>query len=102
MATKGKQDDSADKQKASTTAILVSAIRAAHLIWNDPPLFSDTYALQMVTPFWRQVAKRRPLKWLIADVLLGVLKPITPRRSCASASPRSGSAKRSPTGSAST
>ena len=76
MATKGKQDDSADKQKASTTAILVSAIRAAHLIWNDPPLFSDTYALQMVTPFWRQVAKRRLLKWLIADVLLGVLKPI--------------------------
>ena len=76
MATKGKQDDSADKQKASTTAILVAAIRAAHLIWNDPPLFSDTYALQMVTPFWRQVAKRRLLKWLIADVLLGVLKPI--------------------------
>ena len=76
MATKGKKDDSAEKQKASTTAILVSAIRAAHLIWNDPPLFSDTYALQMVTPFWRQVAKRRLLKWLIADVVLGVLKPI--------------------------
>ena len=76
MATEDKKDDSAGKQKASTTAILVSAIRAAHLIWNDPPLFSDTYALQMVTPFWRQVAKRRLLKWLIADVLLGVLKPI--------------------------
>ena len=76
MATEDKKDDSAEKQKASTTAILVSAIRAAHLIWNDPPLFSDTYALQMVTPFWRQVAKRRLLKWLIADVVLGVLKPI--------------------------
>lgn len=64
------------KQKASTTAILVAAIRASHLIWNQPAIFSDTYALQMVTPFWRQVAKNRVLNWLIKDALLGVLKPI--------------------------
>ncbi len=64
------------KQKASTTAILVAAIRASHLIWNQPAIFSDTYALQMVTPFWRQVAKNRLLNWLIKDALLGVLKPI--------------------------
>ena len=39
-------------RKASTTAILVAAVRASHLRWNP----SDQYASAMVTPFWRAVA----------------------------------------------
>ncbi len=63
----------------SKTAVLVATIRAVHLRWHDPPhIFEDTYALQMLTPFWHAVAKFRPLKWLVGDVLLGVYRPVYP------------------------
>jgi methyltransferase (TIGR00027 family) len=48
-------------RKASTTAILVAAVRASHLRWCPDPIFSDEYASAMVTPF---------------DVLLRPLKPM--------------------------
>ena len=63
---------------ASKTAILVATIRAVHLRWHDSPIFEDTYALQMLTPFWHAVAKYRPLKWLVGDVILGVYRPVLP------------------------
>lgn len=67
------------KKDTSKTAVLVATIRAVHLRWHDPPhIFEDTYALQMLTPFWHAVAKYRPLKWLIGDVLLGVYRPVYP------------------------
>ena len=63
----------------SKTAVLVATIRAVHLRWHDPPhIFEDTYALEMLTPFWHAVAKYRPLKWLVGDVLLGVYRPVSP------------------------
>ncbi len=63
----------------SKTAVLVATIRAVHLRWQDPPhIFEDTYALQMLTPFWYAVAKYRPLKWLVSDVILGVYRPVYP------------------------
>ena len=61
------------KNSTSKTAVLVATVRAIHLLWHDPPrIFEDTYALQMLTPFWYAVAKYRPLKWFISDVILGV------------------------------
>ncbi len=63
----------------SKTAVLVATIRAVHLRWHDPPhIFEDTYALQMLTPFWHAVAKYRLLKWLVGDVILGVYRPVYP------------------------
>ena len=62
-------------RKASTTAILVAAVRASHLRWNPTPIFSDQYAIAMVTPFWRLVANNRLLNRLVVDVLLRTLKP---------------------------
>ena len=63
----------------SKTAVLVATIRAVHLRWHDPPhIFEDTFALQMLTPFWHAVAKYRLLKWLVGDVLLGVYRPVYP------------------------
>ena len=63
----------------SKTAVLVATIRAVHLRWHDPPhIFEDTFAMQMLTPFWHAVAKYKPLKWLVGDVLLGVYRPVYP------------------------
>lgn len=63
----------------SKTAVLVATIRAVHLRWHEPPhIFEDTFALQMLTPFWHAVAKYRPLKWLVGDVILGVYRPVYP------------------------
>ena len=56
--------------------MLVAAIRASHLRWNRPPIFSDDYALQMTTPFWRLVATNRLLNRLIVHRLLRVFRPI--------------------------
>ena len=63
----------------SKTAVLVATIRAVHLRWHDPPhIFEDTYALQMLTPFWYAVARFKLIKWLVADVILRVYRPIYP------------------------
>ena len=62
-------------RKASTTAILVAAVRASHLRWNSNPIFSDRYAIDMVTPFWRLVANNWLLNRLVVDVLLRALRP---------------------------
>ena len=62
--------------RASKTAVLVAAIRASHLRWDRPPIFTDDYALQMTTPFWRLVATNRLLNRLIVHRLLKVLRPI--------------------------
>ena len=62
-------------RKVSTTAILVAAVRASHLRWCPEPIFSDKYAIAMVTPFWRLVANNRLLNRLVVDVLLRTLKP---------------------------
>ena len=62
-------------RRASTTAILVAAVRASHLRWNSNPIFSDRYAIDMVTPFWRLVADNWLLNRLVVDVLLRALKP---------------------------
>ena len=78
MTTSGNRSRSRSKD-TSKTAVLVATIRAAHLRWDDPPhIFEDTFALQMLTPFWHAVAKYRPLKWLVGDVLLGVYRPVSP------------------------
>ncbi len=62
-------------RKASTTAILVAAVRASHLRWNRAPIFSDQHAIELVTPFWRLVANNWLLNRLVVDVLIRTLKP---------------------------
>ena len=62
----------------SATAVLSATIRAAHLRFHDSPVFEDSYALQMLPPFWRAVGSYRPLKWLVGDVVLGVYRPVYP------------------------
>ena len=58
--------------------MLSATIRAAHLRFDDVPIFEDRYALQMLPPFWRAVGSCRPLNWLVGDLLLGVYRPVYP------------------------
>lgn len=62
----------------STTAVLVATVRAVHLRFHEAPIFQDTFALQMLPPFWNAVGTYRPLKWLVGDVILGVYRPVYP------------------------
>ena len=66
------------KRSKSKTAVLVATIRAGYLRFYDSPIFEDTYALQMLPPFWRAAASFKPLNWLVGDVVLGVYRPIHP------------------------
>ena len=81
MATDDRQEHAAGPdgdgaRGASRTAILAAAIRGSHLRWDRPPIFSDRYALEMVTPFWRLVATNWLLNRLIVHLLLRVFRPI--------------------------
>ena len=64
--------------RPSKTAELAAAIRALHLRRTSPPLFADDLAESMCGPFWRSVVSSRALSWLIVDVLLRRLAPISP------------------------
>ena len=64
--------------RPSKTAELVAAVRALHLRRASPPLFVDDLAESMCGPFWRRVVSNRALTWLVVDVLLRRLAPITP------------------------
>jgi methyltransferase (TIGR00027 family) len=63
-------------KRASTTAILAAAIRAGHVRWNQPAIVADTYAIDMITPFWRLVANNWVLYRIIVHRLLKALKPV--------------------------
>lgn len=72
-------DSSRNRSKSSsTTAVLVAVIRAVHLRFHETHIFEDSYALQMLPPFWHAVASHRFLKWLVGDVILGVYRPVYP------------------------
>ena len=74
MATESRQE--ARVKRASTTAILAAAIRASHLRWHRPPIVSDTYAVHMITPFWRLVATNWALNRIFVHRLLKLFKPV--------------------------
>ncbi|MDE0447713.1 MAG: class I SAM-dependent methyltransferase [Spirochaetaceae bacterium] len=74
MATESRQE--ARVKRASTTAILAAAIRASHLRWHQPPIVADTYAIHMITYFWRLVATNWALNRLFVHRLLKLFKPV--------------------------
>ncbi|MDE0228719.1 MAG: class I SAM-dependent methyltransferase [Spirochaetaceae bacterium] len=74
MATESRQE--ARVKRASTTAILAAAIRASHLRWHQPPIVADTYAIHMITFFWRLVATNWALNRLFVHRLLKLFKPV--------------------------
>ena len=64
------------ERRESKTATLAAAIRAHHRRWHRSPIFTDDYAVDMLSPFWRLVVGNRLLNRFVVHVLLGVFKPI--------------------------
>jgi len=60
----------------SRTAEATAAIRACHLRYDAPLVFSDPYAAQLTSPLWRAVAGSPLLYWPIVRGLLGALRPV--------------------------
>jgi methyltransferase (TIGR00027 family) len=62
--------------RASKTAEIAAAVRAAHLIYDRPVVFRDAYALAFTSPFWRTIARSRILYGLVVKRILAVLRPV--------------------------
>ena len=64
--------------RPSKTAELAAVIRALHLRRAAPALFTDDLAESMCGPFWKRVVSNGALSWLVVDVLLKRLAPVSP------------------------
>ena len=61
--------------KTSKTADAVTALRAAHHLYDSSLIFDDPYALGLTSAGWRVIVGNRALYRLTANRLLGVLRP---------------------------
>lgn len=65
------------KQRYST-AEATAAMRAAHLLYHQPVVFNDPYALQLTSPALRRVCQNRFFGWLLSRKSISEsLRPIT-------------------------
>ena len=71
-----RRSGAASSGRVSRTATLAAGIRAHHRRWHRDPILDDAYAVQLVSPFWRQVAHNRLLNWIVVHKLLGPFHPI--------------------------
>jgi methyltransferase (TIGR00027 family) len=66
-----------NKQRYST-ARATAAIRAMHLLYDQPVVFKDPYALQFTSPAFRRVCRSRFFPWLLRRRLISsMLQPIS-------------------------
>lgn len=61
-----------------STARATAAIRAMHLLYDQPVVFNDPYAIQFTSPAFRRVCRSRFLPWLLRRRFIsGVLQPVS-------------------------
>ena len=61
-----------------STARATAAIRAMHLLYDQPVVFNDPYALQFTSPVFRRVCKNQFFPWLLRRRSISeLLRPIT-------------------------
>ena len=66
-----------NKQRSST-ARATAAIRAIHLLYDQPVVFNDPYALQFTSPAFRRVCRSRFFPWLLRRRFISeMLQPIS-------------------------
>ena len=63
-------------RRASKTADVVAAVRAAHLLYDTPIIFRDPYAIDLTSRTWRILARHRLAYRFVAERLLKVLRPV--------------------------
>ena len=61
-----------------STARATAAIRAMHLLYDQPIVFNDPYALQFTSPAFRRVCHYRFFPWLLSRKFISeILRPIS-------------------------
>lgn len=64
------------RRQGSKTADAVAAIRAHHLAFDSPVVFSDPWAIHLTSAPWRMICRTRPLAWLVFRKIFGNLRPV--------------------------
>jgi len=64
------------EKKRSKTTEGVAAARAYHLLYQDPVVFEDPYAIQLTSHPWRTILKIRALNWLLIRALHHDILPL--------------------------
>jgi methyltransferase (TIGR00027 family) len=65
-------------RQRSLTAEATAAMRAMHLLYHQPVVFNDPYALHLTNPALRRVCKNRFFRWLLRRKFISEsLRPIT-------------------------
>lgn len=62
--------------RASRTANLAACVRAYHCRWHASPIFADTYAFDMISGFWRAIARHRLSSWITVHTVFRAFRPI--------------------------
>jgi methyltransferase (TIGR00027 family) len=63
------------QDQRSRTAEATAAIRAYHILHDNPIVFEDPFAIQLTSPTWRLICGSRILAWLVMRKILGALRP---------------------------
>ncbi len=63
-------------KQRSKTAEGSAACRAWHLLYGNPRVFEDPFAIQLTSFGWRTIINSRILTWLIVEKLLRPIRPI--------------------------
>jgi methyltransferase (TIGR00027 family) len=62
----------------NSTADATAAMRAMHLLYHQPVVFNDSYALQLTSPALRRVCQNRFFRWLLRRKFISEsLRPVT-------------------------
>ena len=67
---------SSQAHRASRTANLAACVRAYHCRWHKAPIFADTFAFDMISNFWRVIARHRLLSWITVHTVFRAFRPI--------------------------
>ncbi|MDE3001070.1 MAG: class I SAM-dependent methyltransferase [Gemmatimonadota bacterium] len=62
--------------RTSRTANLAACVRAYHCRWHASPIFADTYAYDMISGFWRAIARHRLSSWITVHTVFRAFRPI--------------------------
>ena len=67
---------SSQAHRASRTANLAACVRAYHCRWHESPIFADTCAYDMISGFWRAIARHRLSSWITVHTVFRAFRPI--------------------------
>lgn len=67
---------SSQMHRTSRTANLAACVRAYHSRWHESPIFDDVYAYDLISDFWRAIARYRLLSHIVVHTVFRAFRPI--------------------------